>query len=800
MAQNDWRIGLIAELKDSESKRQINADILNLEKQLDKIKLIAELDFKDKTQIDSIKKQLNNLKINIDNVDISQSAINNLVAKINKGLQGIQIPNINIGGNGSNSLAQQLNNNTQKMNAFRDSLKNIGMHSNDIDRVAQRIERLGVEITSLSQSTLFKSGATGNREILNVEIEGIDKFGQAVKLTRQFDVDLGTLAKSIDAVSTAQAKSGATADASAKKQSQAIANLTNQINQLNRAANDQNASRPISDTSHLNDLSTKYNDIISVIQSMKNVTGDAFTDAQNLVTALISDFKSCVSEYRNMENVSNKMRGTDFSSGLSIAKNDLEKFKAEAKDFPQIIKTINSLNTAIQNVGDASSLNAFNDQLRVARSELAKVKSETTSNNRSKKVGINVDGLQSKIADLQRISPEIDKFETEINGAKVSVSSLVGELSNIKTQSDFSVVNSKWKAFVDAAKAAGIAISETDAKLKSIADKADKIQLDIASETYESKVETLISKTQQWQDANGNARISTDSLQTALKDLNTAYANLSASGGNTEANQRALIAAEQALGNAIKKTTNDINLRNTQFAKTDQVDRLRQKYQEFYDKNTAAHRKWGTQLKAGMAELASGAEVPIQRVNQLEKELIGVQNAARQAGKLGLSFFDKLKQGMASFTMWTSTTAIVMRAIQIGKDMVENVKEIDTAMTSLYKVTDETGSRYDKFLDSASEKAKELGRSVSSLVEQTAEWAKRGYSLAESEELAKTSSIYANVGEIDDETAVSDITTAMKAFNIEANESITIVDKLNNLGKIMPLYIGIYIETNSYIG
>lgn len=322
------------------------------------------------------------------------------------------------------------------------------------------------------------------------------------------------------------------------------------------------------------------------------------------------------------------------------------------------------------------------------------------------------------------------------------------------------------------------------AKRQAEADKqrAGKIQLGIETGGYESKVEGLIAKTNQWVDSNGSARISTSNLSTALQNLNNAYNAVNASGGNTEANQRALIAAEQSLDAEIKKTTNDINLRNTQFAKTDQVDRLRQKYQEFYDKNTAAHRKWGAQLKAGMVELASGAEVPIQRANQLEKELIDVQNAARQAGKLGLSFFDKLKQGMASFTMWTSTTSIVMNAIRVGKDMVKNVKEIDTAMTSLYKVTDETGSRYDRFLDSASKKAKELGRSVSSLVEQTAEWAKRGYSLDEAEELAKTSSIYANVGEVDDETAVSDITTAMKAFNIEANESITIIDKLNNLG------------------
>ena len=147
-----------------------------------------------------------------------------------------------------------------------------------------------------------------------------------------------------------------------------------------------------------------------------------------------------------------------------------------------------------------------------------------------------------------------------------------------------------------------------------------------------------------------------------------------------------------------------------------------------------------------------------------------------------MSFFDKIKQSAQSFSMWFGTTNIIMKALSIGKDVVKNVKEIDSAMTNLYKVTEETDSRYDRFLESASKKAKELGRSVSSLVEQTAEWAKRGYSIDDAEKLAETSSIYANVGEVDDATAVSDITTALKAFNIEAKNSIDVVDKLNALG------------------
>lgn len=55
-------------------------------------------------------------------------------------------------------------------------------------------------------------------------------------------------------------------------------------------------------------------------------------------------------------------------------------------------------------------------------------------------------------------------------------------------------------------------------------------------------------------------------------------------------------------------------------------------------------------------------------------------------------------------------------------------------------------------------------------------------SLDDSEKLSKLSSIYANVGEVSDDTAVSDMVTAMKAYNIKANNAQSIIDSLNILG------------------
>jgi len=166
----------------------------------------------------------------------------------------------------------------------------------------------------------------------------------------------------------------------------------------------------------------------------------------------------------------------------------------------------------------------------------------------------------------------------------------------------------------------------------------------------------------------------------------------------------------------------------------------------------------------------------------VKTQLSTLKNEAKSAGMIGKSLGDTFKENISAFTNWFGIGTLVAGSVRVLRDMYRAVYDIDTAMTNLYKVTDETNQKYNQFLNGATTKAQELGRSVSSLVEQTATWAKLGFGIDEAAKLAQISSIYSNVGEVDDKTAVSDLVTAIKAFNIESSKSITIVDSLNKLG------------------
>lgn len=668
---------------------------------------------------------------------------------------------------------------TQQISGFDDAkqvLKNLDFNTNSLDKMIGDFEELGVTVKKVTHS-LNKDGS------ITFNVEGIDEAKNVVKAVKTLKSD-----GSFGGFSSSVSQDLKSSEKFLKQQKQTVANLTNQINQLNRSAIDQNASRTIKDSTHLDALADKYDEITSAIQRMENASSDTFVDEQNNVRKLISEYKSLVSEFKNAENVSSKMKGTDFASGLDIAKNDLEKFKAQAKDFPQITATIQELDRAIENVGDASSLNKFNDQLRVARSELAKVKSETTAINRNEKVGINVSGLESKIADIQRISPEINRFETEIDGAKVSVQSLLNDLKQVKTQGDFSVVNSRFKAFAESAKAAGIAVSETAAKTKAAL--ANDIKFDIDVGNFDNQIDAMRAKFNSLSDANTELRRSYNATEDAYKAMtNAAKAN----SGDEVADRERLIQSEKEYAAALEKTNNLIK----QQARADKIDadndRLEDKrkslsldMQNWLKNNTKAAKAYGDEIRRLNASLDKLDDIG---VNKAGRQFKNITKDAERRGLTGLTWFDQVKDKFKQYASYFSVAEMFMYAEQGLESMFEQVKLIDSAMTELKKVTNESDASYNNFLTNAATRAKEIGTTIDGLVSSTADFARLGYDFVDSQGLAEVANIYAVVGDDIEgvEGATQSLISTMAAFKGEMNDmsdadfAMSIVDKMNEV-------------------
>lgn len=122
--------------------------------------------------------------------------------------------------------------------------------------------------------------------------------------------------------------------------------------------------------------------------------------------------------------------------------------------------------------------------------------------------------------------------------------------------------------------------------------------------------------------------------------------------------------------------------------------------------------------------------------------------------------------------------------VQAFRTGVNYVKEIDLAMTELRKVTDETDASYKQFLKDAASTSSVIGSTISDFTEASANFARLGYSMEEAASMAETAIVYKNVADGLDtvEESTESIISTMKAFGIEANDTMSIIDKYNEVG------------------
>lgn len=201
--------------------------------------------------------------------------------------------------------------------------------------------------------------------------------------------------------------------------------------------------------------------------------------------------------------------------------------------------------------------------------------------------------------------------------------------------------------------------------------------------------------------------------------------------------------------------------------------------------------------------LNSGGPIAEAQLAAISAEFNNISAQERMAGNNGQTFFQKLKAGWSKFGGWSLATKSFMTVINTFKKSVDAVKEIDSAMTELKKVTDLTSKEYKQFGETAISMANTVGAKLSDVINSTADFSRLGYNIADATELSKAALIYMNVGDSIEDVgeATSSIISTMKAFGIEAANSMSIIDMFNEVGKeLLPMPVVTRCLEECYIG
>ena len=170
-----------------------------------------------------------------------------------------------------------------------------------------------------------------------------------------------------------------------------------------------------------------------------------------------------------------------------------------------------------------------------------------------------------------------------------------------------------------------------------------------------------------------------------------------------------------------------------------------------------------------------------------------VKSATTQMKKLnneakeGITIWNQLgyqwKKAFASFTMYSTVTTVFYQSIAAIRAMVTEVADLDVALVELRKVTDLSGSSLEEFTQKAYNAAATVAKTGTDMVDAATEFAKAGYSEDDILELGRIALMYTNIA--DEEVAVGDsanfMIAQMKAFNIEAEDAMHIIDAVNEV-------------------
>ena len=105
----------------------------------------------------------------------------------------------------------------------------------------------------------------------------------------------------------------------------------------------------------------------------------------------------------------------------------------------------------------------------------------------------------------------------------------------------------------------------------------------------------------------------------------------------------------------------------------------------------------------------------------------GKIKSLRTGTKKTESFLDSIKRKTKELGTYLIGSISVYDVINQVKKGITYVREIDSALTELKKVTDETEESYDRFLKTASKTADKVGSTIKEIVSSTADWARLKY-------------------------------------------------------------------------
>lgn len=511
------------------------------------------------------------------------------------------------------------------------------------------------------------------------------------------------------------------------------------------------------------------------------------------VAKLLSDMKQVQDrldtvegkEYKIKLNVDEKKLSSVISNlekmldSLGKGTGDFKQFENLSKELSSIVSEVQSLSKVFGKVDDSGAKTLLSSIQNIDKSLSELSQNILNVNKNMSNMGGNTSGAVKQVENITNESKkaasaleDVAKAQAKVNGQKTNISSASIESVTNSIKEENNVLEQNTQKIKENTQAkeqnANVNLNKYDKRLDSYNGKVDKYQATIdrfndggwTSKTYLENVQAVKNAVHEY--------------ETLLNELKGKDASLV-----TSDDINRLDKYEKKIKDTIATVTNmSAAEKGYNFVSGQkELDKIHKLLAENSKMSSEAKAK----IKAYYAEIESGN--PSMSLDKIHGEILKIYNAEVEAGRAGRTLFDTLKNsGFHQIAAQMAGMVGVYDVINVIKQAASTVTELNTQITELAKVSEQSSRQIYADFDSYADIAKEVRGTISDTIAATADWSKNGYSIPDSKQLAEISQLYKNVGDgIDIDTANESLISTLKGFQLEADQAEHIVDVFNEV-------------------
>lgn len=509
------------------------------------------------------------------------------------------------------------------------------------------------------------------------------------------------------------------------------------------------------------------------------------------VAKLLSDMKQVQDrldtvegkEYKIKLNVDEKKLSSVISNlekmldSLSKGTGDFKQFENLSKELSNIVSEVQSLSKAFGKVDDSGAKTLLSSIQNIDKSLSELSQNILNVNKNMSNMGGNTGGAVKQVENISNAYQDAAKEAEKLADAQ----SKIGQKTNISSASTESVTNSikeennvleqntqKIKENTQAKEQnANVNLNKYDKRLDSYNGKVDKYQATIdrfndggwTSKTYLENVQAVKNAVHEY--------------ETLLNELKGKDASLV-----TSDDINRLDNYEKKIKDTIATVTNmSASEKGYNFVSGQkELDKIHKLLNENSKMSSEAKAK----IKAYYAEIESGN--PSMSLDKIHGEILKIYNAEVEAGRAGRTLFDTLKNsGFHQIAAQMAGMVGVYDVINLGKEGFNVVRELNTALTEMRKVSNETVQSLKDYQATTFDTADAVGTTAKQIQNSTADWMRLGESMNQAAESAKDANVLLNVSEFEGiDEATESLVSMSQAY--KDLDKMDIIDVLNNIG------------------